>query len=146
MKNEQRDPYDLQRFVRAQETSFEEACREIERGQKSSHWMWYIFPQLKGLGKSSTAKHFGIKSRREGEEFFRHPLLGKRLKFITQAFLGIEDKSAEEILGFPDVLKMRSSMTLFDTVQTKTDLFAEVLLKYYDGQYCQKTREKLEED
>ena len=130
--------YDLERFVEAQEVTYEMALREIRNGQKRGHWIWYVFPQIKGLGHSYNSEFYGISSKEEAKAYLEHPVLGLRLREITQAFLNCANKTADEILGFPDVLKVRSCMTLFDMV-SPNDIFDEVLHKYYEGQRCDKT-------
>ena len=122
----------MQRFIQAQETSYPTALAEVRAGYKSSHWMWYIFPQLKGLGFSSTAQYYGINGREEAMAYLKHPVLGARLREITSMLLTLEGKSAVEIFGRTDAMKLRSSMTLFYAV-SEDDLFKKVLDKYYDG-------------
>src|SRR5437879_11108133 len=107
------DPCDLQRFVDAQSGSFERACEELQKGRKQSHWMWFIFPQLRGLGRSSMAERYGISSLQEAEAYLNHSLLGSRLRLCTELVLKIEGRSAEQLFGAPDDLKFRSCMTLF---------------------------------
>src|SRR6187200_1370842 len=107
------DPYDLDRFVRAQERDYEQALSEIRSGQKRSHWMWYVFPQLHGLGFSSTAQKYAIRSVAEAEAYLRHPILGPRLVQIAEAAAGLESRSAVEVFGSPDGMKLRSCATLF---------------------------------
>ena len=133
--------YNLERFVEAQDSrwgSYEVALNEIRKGQKQGHWIWYVFPQIKGLGHSYNSEFYGISSKEEAKAYLEHPVLGLRLREITQAFLNCANKTADEILGFPDVLKVRSCMTLFDMV-SPNDIFDEVLHKYYEGQRCDKT-------
>lgn len=133
--------YNLERFVEAQDSrwgSYEEALNEIRKGQKQGHWIWYVFPQIKGLGHSYNSEFYGISSKEEAKAYLEHSVLGLRLREITQAFLNCANKTADEILGFPDVLKVRSCMTLFDMV-SPNDIFDEVLYKYYEGQRCDKT-------
>lgn len=134
----------FERFINAQTTSYEIALREIQNGEKSSHWMWYIFPQIKDLGRSSTTKYYAINTKEEAISYYNHPILGERLKEITAAFLSIEDKSAFDILGSPDHHKMKSCMTLFHSIQEDNDIFFKVLEKYYNGEICEKTRKQLE--
>lgn len=130
--------YDLERFLKAQEYDYDEALNEIKNGRKRSHWIWYVFPQIKGLGHSYNSEFYGISSKEEAKAYLDHPILGVRLREITQALLSCDNKSADDILGFPDVLKVRSCMTLFDLV-APDDIFNEVLYKYYEGQRCDKT-------
>ncbi|HEY2800323.1 MAG TPA: DUF1810 domain-containing protein [Chthoniobacterales bacterium] len=136
------DPHNLERFLKAQEKVFERALQELRRGRKESHWMWFIFPQIAGLGSSPTARHYAIKSKSEAEAYLRHPVLRSRLTLCAAAFLTVEGKSASEIMGYPDDLKLRSSMTLFAAV-SDDEVFQRVLDKYYDGAMDQKTLELL---
>ena len=124
---------DLSRFLKAQEGSYAQALREIRAGRKRSHWMWYIFPQIQGLGFSSTAQFYAIQDLEEAKEYLAHPVLGARLKEISSALLELEGLSASEIFGYPDDLKLRSSMTLFRLADLDCDIFERVLEKYYDG-------------
>lgn len=130
--------YDLGRFVEAQELDYVLALKEMKDGQKRGHWIWYIFPQIKGLGHSYNSEYYGISSKEEARAYLDHPVLGARLREITQALLDCNNKSADDILGFPDVLKVRSCMTLFDLV-SPNDIFNDVLYKFYEGQRCDKT-------
>lgn len=123
---------DLQRFSDAQERSFETALAEIRRGRKQSHWMWYIFPQIAGLGSSETAKFYAIKNKAEAKEFLAHPTLGNRLIEISNALLEIEGKTANQIFGSPDDVKLKSSMTLFAALDETNPVFQKVLDKYFD--------------
>ena len=134
--------YNLERFVEAQNYSYETALMEICNGSKSSHWMWYIFPQMKGLGHSYNAQYYGIESLEEAKAYLAHPLLGERLREITKAMLLLKGKRAEHILGHTDAAKLRSSMTLFDLV-CPNDLFAEVLTEFYGGKRCKHTLKTL---
>jgi uncharacterized protein (DUF1810 family) len=133
------DPYDLNRFVEAQERNFEEALAEIRSGRKRTHWMWYIFPQLDGLGFSSTSKHYSIKSLDEARAYLNHPILGPRLIECAEAVLRLEGRSAREIFGSPDDLKLRSCATLFACVTPAESVFARLLAKYYAGEHDAKT-------
>ena len=130
--------YDLERFVEAQELDYISALNEVKNGEKRGHWIWYIFPQIKGLGHSYNSEFFGISSKEEAKAYLDHPVLGARLREITQALLDCGHPSADDIFGFPDVLKVRSCMTLFDLV-APDDIFNDVLYKYYEGQRCDKT-------
>ena len=130
--------YDLERFVEAQELDYASALNEVKDGEKRGHWIWYIFPQIKGLGHSYNSEFFGISSKEEAKAYLDHPVLGVRLREITQALLDCGNPSADDIFGFPDVLKVRSCMTLFDLV-APDDIFNKVLYKYYEGQRCDKT-------
>ncbi len=131
--------FNLQRFIEAQNNNYEIALKEIQNGKKQSHWMWYVFPQCKGLGRSFIAKKYAIQSKEEAIAYFQNPILKERLIAITTAFLHIENKTAYEILGTPDDLKMKSSMTLFDTIQNETAIFKEVLIKYFQRKKCEIT-------
>jgi uncharacterized protein (DUF1810 family) len=136
---------DLVRFLEAQNHVYLKALDEIKSGQKRSHWMWYIFPQMKGLGSSENARYFGIKSLDEAAAYVQHPILGKHLIEITKALLTIEGKSASDIFGYPDDLKLHSSMTLFSKVENADPVFNEVLKKYFNGVLDQGTLKILEE-
>ena len=127
------DTHDLQRFVDAQEGSYETAAKELRDGQKRSHWMWYIFPQFAGLGRSSTAQKFAVGSLDEAKAYVKHPVLGRRLGECTQLVLDIDGRTAQQIFGYPDTLKFRSSMTLFDQAAEKS-MFSAALDTYYDGE------------
>ena len=122
----------LERFIKAQEHDYQTALAEVRAGYKCSHWMWNIFPQLKGLGFSSTAQFYGINGKEEAKAYLEHPVLGTRLREITSVLLTVEGKSAVEIFGRTDAMKLRSSMTLFNAV-ADDDLFQKVLDKYYGG-------------
>ena len=133
--------YNLDRFIEAQKSawgSYDDALTEIKNGQKQGHWIWYVYPQIKGLGHSYNSEFYGISSKEEAKAYLEHPILGKRLREITQALLDNNNKTADDILGYPDVLKVRSCMTLFDLV-SPNDIFNDVLYKYYEGQRCDKT-------
>ena len=133
------DPYDLARFVRAQEPDYDRAMSEIRSGRKRSHWMWYIFPQFDGLGISSTSRHYAIKSVAEAEAYLRHPVLGPRLLESAQAVLGVEGRSALEVFGSPDDMKLRSCATLFASVAPAGSVFEQLLDRYFDGERDDKT-------
>lgn len=128
------DPYDLTRFVQAQERDYEQAMSEIRSGRKRSHWMWYIFPQIEGLGVSSTSRHYAIKSVAEAEAFLRHPVLGPRLLASAQATMEVEGRSAFELFGTPDDMKLRSCATLFASVSPAGSVFQQLLDRYFDGE------------
>ena len=127
------DPYNLQRFVDAQNPVFEQVCKELQQGQKRSHWMWFIFPQLKGLGSSHTAAHFAISGREEAEMYLKHPALGPRLRECARLVNLVEGRSIQQIFGYPDDLKFRSSMTLFAAVTSENKVFKDALQKYFAG-------------
>lgn len=133
------DPYDLERFVTAQEGDVDTVTGELKNGAKRSHWMWYVFPQMKGLGSSSTAQRYGIGSLEEAKAYLEHSLLGPRLREWTQLVLEVEGKSAQEIFGYPDYLKFRSCMTLFSRAAEEGSEFHQALEKYYDGEPDGKT-------
>ena len=124
--------YDLSRFVTAQERSYDAALSEIINGRKRTHWMWYIFPQLDGLGRSSTAQYYAISNLQEAKEYYAHPVLGPRLVEITEALLTLDSDDATAVMGYPDDLKLHSSMTLF-AVASGNPVFSKVLEKYYGG-------------
>ena len=131
--------FNLERFVSAQGDNFERALSEIQSGKKRSHWMWFIFPQMKGLGRSMTADFYGIASLDEAMEYLAHPVLGPRLREISEALLSLpEDLKAITIFGSPDWMKLRSCMTLFDTI-SPDDVFAKVLDRYFNGRRCDLT-------
>ena len=131
--------YDLERFYKAQEYDYETALSEIRNGRKQSHWMWYIFPQVAGLGRSTTAEYYAIKSKEEAKSYIEDPVLGKRLIEISQALFQIESDDAEMVMGWPDNLKLRSCMTLFAEVAPEQPVFRNVLEKFYDGEMDGKT-------
>ena len=137
------DPFDLQRFVDAQNPVIEKVRSELRRGCKEGHWMWFIFPQLKGLGSSWMAQQFGISSRAEGEAYLVHPILGPRLIDCTQLVNAVEGSSIEEIFGTVDTLKFRSSMTLFAEVASGCSVFADALHKYFSGRPDRLTLDRL---
>jgi uncharacterized protein (DUF1810 family) len=128
------DSYDLARFVEAQEHSYARALSEIRSGQKRSHWMWYIFPQFDGLGFSSTSRRYSIKSVAEADAYLRHPVLGPRLLESARATLALEGRSAVEVFGSPDDMKLRSSATLFASVSSAGSVFGQLLDRYFGGE------------
>src|SRR5579872_3353242 len=123
----------LKRFIDAQQRDYEIALAEIRNGRKRSHWMWDIFPQVKGLGFSSTSQHYGIADMKEAEAYLRHPVLGQRLIAVSQALLDLENANAAYIFGSPDDMKLRSAMTLFAAVKDSDPVFQQVLDKYFQG-------------
>ena len=133
----------LQRFLDAQKTDYAQALAEIKNGRKRSHWMWYIFPQIQGLGFSSISQHYAIKNRQEAQEYLAHPVLGSRLVEISQALLGLASSNATSIMGNPDDLKLRSSMTLFGAVPGASPVFQQVLDKFFGGAEDNKTLQLL---
>jgi uncharacterized protein (DUF1810 family) len=128
------DPFHLERFVSAQNPVFDRVCRELRNARKTSHWMWFIFPQIRGLGHSPMAVNFAISSLPEASAYLAHPILGQRLKLCTGLVNRVEGRSITEIFGYPDDLKFRSSMTLFSRAEPADPLFAEVLQKYFAGE------------
>ena len=129
-----REPFDLQRFVDAQNTVFEQVCSELRAGFKSGHWMWFIFPQIRGLGHSETARKFAISTREEAEAYLRHPILGPRLRECSRLATLVEGRSAREIFGGIDAIKFRSSMTLFASITSDNGVFNDALHKYFAGE------------
>lgn len=127
------DPHDLQRFVDAQDGAYEQARAELQDGRKTSHWMWFVFPQLRGLGHSPMAIRFGIASLAEARAYLAHPVLGPRLRECTRLALRIEGRSIHAILGSPDDLKFRSCMSLFQCAAPGEPLFTQALHKYFAG-------------
>lgn len=128
------DPFNLNRFLQAQESIYPQALVELKSGQKRTHWMWFVFPQIKGLGQSPTSLYYAIESLEEARQYLDHPVMGLRLRECAQAILSIEDRTASEIFGFPDDLKLRSSMTLFACVAEPGAIFERVLDKYFRGE------------
>lgn len=137
------DPYNLERFLLAQEHVFSHVLSELQAGMKMSHWMWFIFPQIRGLGRSPTAIEYAISSRAEAEAYLQHPVLGFRLKQCTQLVLLVEGRSAANIFGSPDDVKFRSSMTLFAQVSPEDDIFVRALNKYFAGEPDRMTLDRL---
>jgi uncharacterized protein (DUF1810 family) len=128
------DGGDLERFLAAQEGSYTRALAELRRGRKESHWMWFVFPQIAGLGRSAAARHYAIASAAEARAFLAHPLLGARLRACTAAVLSHRGRSAEAIFGSVDAIKLRSSLTLFEAVADAPLMFAQALDAFYDGE------------
>ena len=133
------DIYNLERFINAQKNSYQIALKEIQNGEKNSHWMWFIFPQIDGLGMSLISKEYSIKNHQEAKDYLNHDILGKRLIEITSVLMKIEKKSARSIFGYPDDLKLKSSMTLFKIISPNNKLFSDVLVKYFNGEVCEHT-------
>jgi len=127
------DPYNLDRFVQAQKADYNQALSEIKKGRKRSHWMWYVFPQFKGLGRSQTSQHYAIKSVAEAKAYLSHPVLGPRLTECAEALLQVEGRSTSEIFGSPDDSKLKSCATLFAQVSPAGSVFERVLGKYFQG-------------
>ena len=138
------DVYDLDRFISAQEGIYESVLAELQNGEKRSHWMWFIFPQIDGLGFSATTKYYSIKNKEEARHYLNHPVLGPRLLQCTELLLAIEGKSVREIFDFPDDKKLNSSMTLFATVSDPDSVFAHVLEKYFGGERDERTTSLLD--
>ncbi len=126
----QNDPFDLNRFLDAQESVYDEVLAELRNGRKQTHWMWFIFPQILGLGHSSTSRYYAIKTREEARSYLSHPVLGARLLECAEIILAIEGRTALEIFGDPDNLKLKSSATLFSNVAEPDSLFVRILRKY----------------
>ena len=132
----------LDRFIKAQETDYAIALAEIRNGRKRSHWMWYTFPQYKGLGFSSTSQYYAIQNKKEAEEYLAHPVLGKRLLEISEVLSELESDDTSKVMGYPDDMKLRSSMTLFYLV-SDNEVFKKVLDKFFDGKIDTKTEKLL---
>ena len=135
--------FELDRFVTAQKPVYERVLRELRAGQKQSHWMWFIFPQIHGLGRSSTAVRYALRSLAEAGAYLAHPLLGARLVECTKLVLAIHGRTLNEIFGFPDELKFHSSMTLFSRVVGDSSVFEEALGRYCNGENDLQTLERL---
>jgi uncharacterized protein (DUF1810 family) len=135
--------YDLRRFVEAQNPVYEQVCAELRAGLKRGHWMWFIFPQIKGLGHSSMARRYAISSLQEAEEYLLHPVAGPRLKECCRIVNGIEGRVISDIFDYPDDLKFHSSMTLFARATSDNALFLDALQKYFGGQPDERTLERL---
>jgi uncharacterized protein (DUF1810 family) len=134
------DPDDLSRFVEAQAPDYERALAEIRQGRKRSHWMWYVFPQIRGLGRSAMAQTYAVGSADEARAYLAHPVLGPRLVECFTAVLAVAGRSAHDIFGSPDDLKLRSSATLFAAVSPAGSVFQRVIEKYFDGREDEATR------
>ena len=141
---EREDPFRLERFVEAQEPVYEQVCAELREGRKRRHWIWFIFPQLRGLGHNSTAQFYAIRSRAEAKAYLQHPVLGARLRECTALVNAVEGRGVGEIFGFPDDLKFRSSMTLFAEVAPDEQLFRQALEKYFMGEPDERTLEMMQ--
>lgn len=137
------DPFNLQRFVDAQDPVYEQVRSELSSGQKSGHWMWFIFPQIKGLGRSPLAEKFAISSRAEAQAYLQHPILGPRLCECSRLVNLIDGKTIHQIFGSPDDLKFHSSMTLFARVASGNQVFADALNKYFGGEQDRLTLERI---
>ena len=137
------DPHDLARFVEAQQPIYAQALSELEAGAKRSHWMWFVFPQLRGLGHSATAQHYGISGKEEARAYLHHPVLGPRLEECLRALLTWRERSARQLLGVPDDQKLRSCVTLFGAVAADGALYNDVLDAFFEGQADPLTLAKL---
>jgi uncharacterized protein (DUF1810 family) len=138
-------PFDLNRFVQAQNGVYMQALGELKRGRKTTHWMWFIFPQIEGLGHSSIAQHYAIKSLAEARAYLQHPVLGPRLIECCEAILLHQDLTASQIFGYPDDMKLRSSVTLFSLVTTADSIFQRVLDQFFNGEEDENTLELVED-
>lgn len=141
---ESKDPFDLERFIAPQEDSFETALGEISAGKKNSHWMWYVFPQLLGLGSSETSRHFAIRGLGEAKAYLAHPLLGKRLATATSLAIQHSNGGATKLFGSPDDLKFHSSLTLFFLASGHSSPFSDALEKFFGGKLDEHTQAILE--
>jgi len=128
------DQYNLNRFLEAQMVTYEGAMLELTRGRKESHWIWYIFPQIEGLGRSDTAKLYSIKSLEEGRAYLEHPVLGPRLIEACEILLSLKDASMDEVMGFPDDLKLLSSMTLFEALSGLNSIYSKIIELYFNDE------------
>jgi uncharacterized protein (DUF1810 family) len=137
------DPYDLNRFLSAQQTVHGTVLAELRAGRKRTHWMWFVFPQVRGLGHSATSTHYAIENLEEARHFLGHPVLGARLVECAEAIMAVEGRSASEIFGYPDVLKLGSSMTLFAEAAGPDSVFGRVLKKYFGGRRDTRTLDLL---
>ena len=132
------DTFNLDRFIQAQEKAYPYALKELKEGCKRSHWMWYIFPQLRGLGHSSMSDYYGISGVEEAKAYLENPILNQRLREVIEAILGLETNDAKEVFGGIDSLKLKSSMTLFD-LASPNDVFDRVLSKFFEDKRCNRT-------
>lgn len=142
-QRDESDPYSLERFVEAQEPVYEQVCSELRAGHKRSHWMWFIFPQIEGLGSSPVSRHYAISSLEEAKAYLRHPILGPRLRECCRLTALVEGRSAGEIFGYPDDMKLRSCLTLFARATGDNEIFQGLLDKYFDGEVDPLTIERL---
>src|SRR5438445_5795395 len=134
LEKDMNDQYDLQRFVDAQQPVFENVCAELRAGHKRSHWMWFVFPQIKGLGHSALAHKFAISSLEEAKTYLEHPVLGSRLRECSRLVAAVNGRSIDEIFGYPDDMKFHSSMTLFAQTTADNQVFNDCLRKYFGGE------------
>ncbi len=143
-EHQEEDSFNLERFVKAGDDCYERALDEVRNGHKRTHWMWYVFPQMSGLGMSAASRHYGISGAAEAEAFLAHPILGQRLYEITEALLALDRAcSAHEVFGSPDDLKLQSCMTLFSSISEEGNVFERILSRYFDGQPCFRTLQLL---
>jgi uncharacterized protein (DUF1810 family) len=142
-KSDMSDPFELERFVAAQEPVIDRVCGELRAGRKRSHWMWFVFPQIRGLGSSPMAQHYAISSLAEAKAYLDHPVLGPRLRECTGLVIAIEGRSIDAIFGHPDDLKFRSSMTLFARAAPDDTIFAEAIAKYFPAGLDPQTLDRL---
>jgi len=133
------DPFELSRFIEAQDKIYDRVLAELKSGRKRSHWMWFVFPQIEGLGFSSTTQYYSIKSPEEARQYLAHPVLGKRLRECCESILALEGLSVSGIFGYPDDLKLKSSMTLFASVAQGQSVFIRVLDRYFQGARDERT-------
>ena len=140
------DPFGLNRFTKAQESDYLKALSEIRNGKKRSHWMWYIFPQFDGLGSSAISRYYSIKSLAEANAYLSHPVLGRRLKECVKALMNIENRSAHDIFGSPDDMKLKSCATLFAFISPAGSVFEQLLDRYYEGDRDTRTIQLLGKD
>jgi uncharacterized protein (DUF1810 family) len=140
------DPYDLARFTHAQDRIYADVLAELRGGRKLTHWMWFIFPQIDGLGHSSTTRYYAIKSLDEARRYLSHPVLGPRLSECAETVLAVRGRSVSEIFGYPDDLKLKSSMTLFASVTGPDSVFGRVLDRYFHGERDARTLQLLEQE
>ncbi len=131
--------YDLDRFLKGQARNYDAALQEIREGCKRSHWMWYVFPQIQGLGYSSTAQYYAIRDLGEAKAYLQHPILRERLLEISNALLALDSHNASAVFGWPDDMKLRSSMTLFAQAEPSCDVFQRVLDQYFNGKMDENT-------
>ena len=137
------DPFDLQRFVDAQEPVFEQVCKELRAGEKRTHWMWFVFPQIHGLGYSAMAQRYALTSREEASAYLMHPLLGVRLRDCTRLVNDVQGRSIRQIFGSPDDMKFHSSMTLFAHATQDNSIFIDALHRYFGGEFDRATSVRL---
>jgi uncharacterized protein (DUF1810 family) len=140
------DPFNLERFLGAQAAVYGNVLAELRSGQKRTHWMWFIFPQIEGLGGSPTSIHYAIKSMDEARAYLNHPVLGPRLRECAEVVRAVEGRTVSDIFGFPDDLKLRSSMTLFAAVAEPESVFGRVLEKYFQGRHDERTLQLLKHE